>query len=61
MAGVEDAQLRDLRAMALTEAEEQGLNPTALAAHSSPAMTARYLRRKRVTKVDGPTMAKTAG
>lgn len=61
VAGVEDAQLRDLRAMALTEAEEQGLNPTALAAHSSPAMTARYLRRKRVTKVDGPTMAKTAG
>ena len=60
-AGVADAQMRDVRAMSLTEAEEQGFNPTALAGHASPAMTARYLRRKRVTKVDGPTMAKTAG
>lgn len=60
-AKVTDAQMRDVRAMSLTEAEEQGLNPTALAGHASPAMTARYLRRKRVTKVDGPTMAKTGG
>lgn len=60
-ANVADAQMRDVRAMSLTEAEEQGLNPTALAGHASPAMTARYLRRKRVTKVDGPTMAKTRG
>lgn len=60
-AGVADAQLRDLRAMSLTDAEEQGLDPTALAAHSSPAMTARYLRRKRIAIVDGPTLAKTAG
>lgn len=60
-AGVQQAQLRDLRAMSLTEAEEQGIDPTALAAHSSPAMTARYLRRKRVAMVDGPSMAKTRG
>lgn len=60
-ANVADAQLRDIRAMSLTEAQEQGINPTALAGHSSPAMTARYLRRKRVVKVDAPTMAKTTG
>lgn len=60
-ASVQDAQMRDIRAMSLTEAEEQGLNPTALAAHSSPAMTARYLRRKRIAKVDGPALAKTPG
>lgn len=60
-AEVANAQLRDIRAMSLTEAEDQGINPTALAGHSSPAMTARYLRRKRVAKVEGPTLAKTAG
>lgn len=60
-AGVENAQIRDLRAMSLTEAEEQGIDPTALAGHASPAMTARYLRRKRVSKVNAPTLAKTIG
>lgn len=59
-AGVTDAQMRDLRAMSLTDAEDEGLNPTALAGHSSPAMTKRYLRSKKVSKVDGPSMKKKA-
>lgn len=55
-AGVANAQMRDLRAMSATEAEEQGINATSLLGHSSAAMTKRYLRRKKVAKVDGPTM-----
>lgn len=55
-AGVTNAQMRDLRAMSITEAEDQGKNPTTLAGHSSEAMTKRYLRRKKVAKVDGPSM-----
>ncbi len=54
LAGVQDAQLRDLRAMSLTEANDEGKDSTALAGHHSPAMTARYLRRKKIAKVDGP-------
>lgn len=55
-AAVSNAQLRDLRAMSLTEAEEEGKDPTALAGHSSPAMTRRYLRRKRIARVTGPSL-----
>jgi integrase len=55
-AGVEDAELRDLRAMAATIAEEQAKNPTALLGHTSPAMTARYLRSKKIPRVDGPSI-----
>lgn len=55
LAGVEDAQLRDLRAKSLTDAEEQGHNPTTLAAHSSPQMTRRYLRSRRHKAVSGPS------
>lgn len=55
-ANVVNAQLRDLRAMSLTEAEEEGKDPTALAGHSSPAMTRRYLRRKKITRVAGPSL-----
>lgn len=43
-AGVEDAQLRDLRAIAGTEAKRQGIKPTALLGHTDPEMTRRYLR-----------------
>lgn len=53
-AGVEDCDLRDLRALAATEAKRQGKNPTALLGHTTPAMTARYLRDKEVPAVDGP-------
>jgi integrase len=57
-AGVQDAQLRDLRAKALTDAEEQGLDPTALAVHSSPQMTKRYLRRRKRVTASGPSKSK---
>jgi len=55
-AGVADAQLRDLRAKSLTDAKAQGLDPTALAAHHSPAMTARYIRRRETPVVEGPLL-----
>jgi integrase len=53
-AGVSDAHLHDLRAMALTRARSQGKDATALAGHSSPAMTARYLRDRDDIVVEGP-------
>jgi integrase len=57
-AGVADAHLHDLRAMSLTHAKAQGLNPTTLAGHSTEAMTARYLRSKEVLEATGPVMSK---
>lgn len=54
-AGVSNAQLRDLRAMSLTQTDDEGKNATALAGHSSKAMTRRYLRAKKITVADGPT------
>lgn len=41
-AGVQDAQLRDLRALSATWAKKQGKDATALLMHSSAAQTARY-------------------
>lgn len=54
-AGVEDADMRDLRAMSATFAEAQGINPTKLLGHANEAMTARYLRGKKAPVVDGPS------
>lgn len=54
-AGVPDADMRDLRAMSGTATEEQGKNPTALLGHTSPTMTKRYLRSKKVPTVEGPS------
>ena len=54
-AGVEDAQLRDLRAFAATWAKKQGKNPTALLMHSSPSQTVRYLREKEEPVAEGPS------
>jgi integrase len=53
-AGVEDADLRDLRALSGTEAKRQGINPTALLGHTSETMTQRYLRDRDTPSVDGP-------
>lgn len=53
-AGVEDANLHDLRARAITDADEQGLDPQALAGHSDRRMTVRYIRQRRVPVVKGP-------
>lgn len=53
-AGVQDAQMRDLRAKSLTDAHRQGHNATALAGHTSALMTTRYIRRRQTPVVDGP-------
>lgn len=55
-AGVPDAQLRDLRAMAGTAAQAQGLDAQKLLGHTSPAMTKRYLRDRVAPVVDGPSI-----
>lgn len=57
-AGIEDAHIHDLRAKSLTDAKRQGLNPTALAGHTSSAMTERYIRARETPVVQGPVSAK---
>jgi integrase len=54
-AGVEDATIHDLRAVAATKAESQGKNPTSLLNHSSEQQTKRYLRGRKVPEVEGPS------
>lgn len=54
-AGVKDLQRRDLRAMAATEAEEQGLDATALLGHSDRRTTKIYLRNRKSKVVEGPS------
>lgn len=54
-AGVPDARIHDLRAVAATWARKQGKNPTALLGHSSPAQTERYLRDKEEVLAEGPS------
>jgi integrase len=54
-AGVESAQMRDLRAKSLTDARKQGLNATALAGHASEQMTDRYIRQRTYPAVTGPS------
>jgi integrase len=58
-AGVADAHLHDLRAVALTAARRQGLNATRLAGHSSPAQTERYLRDREEPLADGPSFGQS--
>lgn len=58
-AGIEDAQMRDLRAMSATATRAQGGNATALLGHKSKAMTDRYLRDKIVPVVSGPSRVTT--
>lgn len=54
-AGILDAHPHDLRAVAATEAEKQGKNPTHLLAHTSEQQTRRYLRGREEKVVDGPS------
>lgn len=54
-AGVADANLHDLRAVAATWAKKQGKNPTTLLGHSSPAQTERYLRDREEVRAEGPS------
>lgn len=60
-AGVLDANLHDLRAVAATEAKKQGINPTALLGHTSETQTARYLRSREEPVVDGPSFRRLDG
>jgi integrase len=53
-AGIEDAHLHDLRAVAATRAKAQGKNPTELLAHTTPQQTQRYLRGREEVLVEGP-------
>jgi integrase len=55
-AGVADARLNDQRAQALTAANGEGKDATALAGHSSTAMTQRYLRDRAIPRVAGPNL-----
>lgn len=52
-AGITDTTMRDIRAMAATNAEAQGKNATALLDHSSPQTTRRYLRGRKANTVEG--------
>jgi len=57
--GINDVTLHDLRAMAGTEAERQGIDPTALLGHSDRRTTKTYLRDRSTKVVAGPTKVRT--
>lgn len=54
-AGIKDARLNDTRAKSITDAEEQGLDPTALAGHTDARTTRIYLRNRKPKKAAHPT------
>lgn len=58
-AGVEDANIHDLRAMAGTEAEAQGHDPQKLLGHADRKVTRRYLRDRTVPVVEGPSFGQS--
>lgn len=58
-AGVQDANPHDLRARSITDAEEQGLDPQALAGHTDRKMTERYIRARKIPLVKGPRKLST--
>jgi integrase len=55
-ARVTGATIHDIRAKAITDAQKQGKDPTALAGHTSKAMTDRYLRDRETMVADGPNL-----
>lgn len=55
-AGVENANIHDLRAMSGTHAEQQGEDPTALLGHTDRRTTQRYLRDRSPRVVSGPSI-----
>lgn len=60
-AGVEDAHIHDLRAMAITEMKKQGGDSKAFSAHKSEAMHDRYLRDQIVPVVGSPSVEGVLG
>lgn len=57
-ARVNDANIHDIRAKSLTDADRAGLDATVLAGHTSKAMTERYLRERKTKVADGPSMTR---
>ncbi|WP_017941677.1 tyrosine-type recombinase/integrase [Thioalkalivibrio sp. ALE6] len=55
-AGVDDAHLHDLRAKAITDAKNQGLDPQALSGHTTEAMTNRYIRARDTVRAKPPSI-----
>lgn len=53
-ARVDDVTIHDIRAKAITDAQQEGLDPQALAGHKNPAMTERYIRLRKTALVTGP-------
>lgn len=54
-ASVDDVHLHDLRAKSITDVKQQGLDPQALAGHTTEAETNRYIRDRETTAVKGPS------
>lgn len=55
-ANVSDAHLHDLRAKAITDAENQGLDSQALGGHALKSMTLRYIRNKQTIVAKPPSI-----
>lgn len=55
LANVTDAQLRDIRAKAITDTDAQGNDPQVIAGHASQGMTRRYLRLRKTVVAIGPS------
>ncbi|WP_018875247.1 tyrosine-type recombinase/integrase [Thioalkalivibrio sp. ALJ8] len=55
-AGVQDAHLHDLRAKAITDAKNQGLDPQALSGHTTEAQTNRYIRARDTVRAKPPSI-----
>jgi integrase len=51
-AGVKDAQMRDMRAKAGTDADDAGQDAQKLLGHTTPATTRLYLRGRKITTVE---------
>ena len=60
-ARIEGATIHDLRAMAATDAQAQGIDAQALLGHTDAQTTRIYLRDKVVPVVPGPVMRRKAG
>jgi integrase len=55
-AQVDDATPHDMRAKSGTDAKQQGNDAQALLGHTSPSMTARYIRLRETPEVAGPNI-----
>jgi integrase len=55
-AEIGDARPNDSRAMSATATDAQGKNAQAILGHSSKTMTERYLRDRKATEVEGPSI-----